>query len=346
MITQKVTVLCLAFLAVVEAKTVAGGWVLEGYAKQVDSLDQLLAKHHIGKCPLQKKSPELQEIMKKLKEFVTNGQRNLNTYLPKLARKQWKAHMQFVIDTLKKIDRWLAAVPETPCLAEDVLESLAVQVFDFLGGLQTSADMLNIIISSLKNSEDYRTALYGAYRSYVHGVNWELKELESRESIVCSMRDDNTAPVYGKIVNVTVEHLAKHHPNIITQEKAVLGFLAASASLNELLITNTESYAKAAMSSAQTLKDKCTDSELKESHFSKLIDLNAKLWTYGKLMVRLHGDSLLMAQDMKHPFAPAILSLENAWANVNHMTKLVINRCTLVSLCAHSQESTSQLAWL
>ncbi|TGZ61743.1 hypothetical protein CRM22_007813 [Opisthorchis felineus] len=276
MITQKVTVLCLAFLAVVEAKTVAGGWVLEGYAKQVDSLDQLLAKHHIGKCPLQKKSPELQEIMKKLKEFVTNGQRNLNTYLPKLARKQWKAHMQFVIDTLKKIDRWLAAVPETPCL-------------------------------------DYRTALYGAYRSYVHGVNWELKELESRESIVCSMRDDNTAPVYGKIVNVTVEHLAKHHPNIITQEKAVLGFL---------------------------------DSELKESHFSKLIDLNAKLWTYGKLMVRLHGDSLLMAQDMKHPFAPAILSLENAWANVNHMTKLVINRCTLVSLCAHSQESTSQLAWL
>ncbi|TGZ61741.1 hypothetical protein CRM22_007813 [Opisthorchis felineus] len=313
MITQKVTVLCLAFLAVVEAKTVAGGWVLEGYAKQVDSLDQLLAKHHIGKCPLQKKSPELQEIMKKLKEFVTNGQRNLNTYLPKLARKQWKAHMQFVIDTLKKIDRWLAAVPETPCLAEDVLESLAVQVFDFLGGLQTSADMLNIIISSLKNSEDYRTALYGAYRSYVHGVNWELKELESRESIVCSMRDDNTAPVYGKIVNVTVEHLAKHHPNIITQEKAVLGFL---------------------------------DSELKESHFSKLIDLNAKLWTYGKLMVRLHGDSLLMAQDMKHPFAPAILSLENAWANVNHMTKLVINRCTLVSLCAHSQESTSQLAWL
>ncbi|KAG5454934.1 hypothetical protein CSKR_105873 [Clonorchis sinensis] len=338
MITQKVTVLCLAFFAVVEAKTVAGGLVLEGYAKQIDSLDQLLSKHHIGNCPIQKPSPELKGILKKLKDFVTTGQRNLNTYLPKLARKQWKAHMQFVINTLKKTDKWLAGVPETPCLAEDVLEYLAVQVFDLLGGLQTSADILNFIISGLKDSEDYRTLLYGAYRSYLHGLNWELKELESKESIVCSMRDDNEAPVYGKILNATMKHLGQHHPNIIIQEKNVLGFLPSSRSLYESLVNDADSYAKAAMSSAQTLKDKCTDSELKESHFSKLIDFNAKLWTYGKLMVRLHGDNLLMAGDTKHPFSPAILSLENAWDNVSRMTKLLMNRCTLETSIGEFQD--------
>ncbi|KER30155.1 hypothetical protein T265_03408 [Opisthorchis viverrini] len=329
MIAQKVTVLCLTFLVVVEAKVIAGGLVLEGYAKQVDGLDQVLTKYHIGKCPINDSSQELQQLVKKLKEFVTNGLRNLNTYLPKLARKQWKAHMRFVIDTLKKIDKWLAGVPETPCLAENVLESLTVQVLDLIGGLQTSSDILNFIISSLKNSEDYRTLLFGAYRTYLYGVNWELKDLESRESIVCSMRDDNAAPVYAKILNATVEHLEEHHPTIIIQEESVLDFMPKGRAFSEPLIADAVSFAKAALSSARTLKDKCTDSELKESHFAKLIDLNAKLWTYGKLMFRLHGDNLLKARDMKHPFAPAILSLENAWANVNRMTKVVMSRCTL-----------------
>ncbi|TGZ61740.1 hypothetical protein CRM22_007812 [Opisthorchis felineus] len=288
-----VALCCLAVLSRVEAKCMVGVVILELYAKQMENLAQLLANTQLEKCPAHRSNPQLAKLMKSLNDFKTVGQSSISTHLPKLARGQWKIYLQPISENMQKLDSWVTAAPESPCLNEHVLEVFAVQSADIVGGLQASTNLLKKLTDTLDGSDDYRSGFFTAYQTYLSELVDTLEKVKNDETVICAVITEDGAPAYSKILGAVINFLTNSHPAIITQEKNIVtGFLTANSVALNGLITGADTHAKSAMSKAVVLKEKCTDKP--------------------------------------NPLVPVAISLERAWEEVNSKTKSVLQHCTMV----------------
>ncbi|KAG5454932.1 hypothetical protein CSKR_105871, partial [Clonorchis sinensis] len=317
----------------IEAKSMVGVVILELYAKQMENLAQLLANTQLEKCPAHRSNPQLSKVIKSLSDFKTTGQSSISKQVPKLARGQWKIYLQPISENIQKLDTWIKAAPESPCLNEHVLEVFAVKSADIVGGLLASTKLLKKLTDTLGGSDastDYRSGFFTEYQTYLLELADTLEKVKNDETVICAVISEDGAPAYSKIVEAVISFLTKSHPAIIAQEKNIVtGFLASSSVALNALINGADTNAKSALSKAMTLKEKCTDPELKESHFSAIILNNAHLWTYGNLMSRLYGEHTLLSKAKPDPLAPVAINLERAWQEVNSKTKSVLQHCTM-----------------